>query len=352
MISKEKTNIKKGLAIIYYTVCPVESTSHIAVHKGFFDKAFRSIGIELQHISSLPRKEWQNHFTHSHPYFFRDGGNIPPIWARSRGADNVAIGVTFPERKQVIIVKKESSIQSVTDLKNKKIALPRRIDTLIDFWRATVHRGIICSLNAHGLKEEDVEFVDISLSDYLADSDEKRSIWSHKNNFKSFIREELSALQEGKVDAVYTEGARVGALEQLNEFKTVYTLSTHQDTFYKVNICFPCVITVSGELARNYPKIVDTYMEALLRAGTWAKENRKEVIGIFSKELYVDSDAIKGSFPHNFHELLMPSMGQNGIEALELEKNFLREKDYILNDFEIKNWINSSFLERAVECIK
>jgi sulfonate transport system substrate-binding protein len=332
---------------VYYTICPVESTSHVAMRRGFFNEVFGSSGVVFKHISSLGRDSWNIHFDHSHPCFFRDGGNIPPIWARSRGADTVLVGFTFPMRRQVLLVREDSKFCVVSDLKGARIARPFRRKAPIDFWRATVERGVLCCLNCAGLRQEDVEFVDIELPEYLAEGAKAGSIWSHQEDFERFVGEELVQLKKGRVDAVYTEGARVGAIEQMRGFRTIYSLSDQSDFYDQVNICLPCVITVSGDLARRFPEIVVLYMKALILASNWADENKEEVTKIFAKELGVSREHFTKSFPLTFNELLRPSADDTGINALNVEKDFLLEKGYISRDFDVSEWVNAKFIEEA-----
>jgi sulfonate transport system substrate-binding protein len=332
---------------VYYTICPVESTSHVAMQRGFFNEVFGSSGVVFKHISSLGRDSWNIHFDHSHPCFFRDGGNIPPIWARSEGADTVVVGFTFPKRRQVLLVREDSKFRVVPDLKGARIARPFRRKAPIDFWRATVERGVICTLKCSGLSEMDVEFVDIELPEYLAEDSETGSIWSHQGDFERFIGEELVQLKKGWVDAVYTEGARVGAIEQMKGFRTIFVLSDQPDFFDQVNICYPCLITVSGDLARGFPEIVVRYMKALILAGKWAEENRQEVTRMFSEELGVSEEHFRKSFPLTFNELLRPSADDMGIRALNVEKDFLLKKGYIKRDFDVSEWVNGEFIEEA-----
>ncbi len=329
---------------IYFTPCPVEVLSHVAFHAGFFAESFRGTGSELRHISSLPTAEWDNHFTHRHPHFIRDGGNIPPIWARSRGVDTYAIGVTFAHRRQVMLTRKDS-LDSVADLAGKRLALPKREGELIDFWRATLLRGSLSVLEIHGLTGEDVTFVDIPVSErYLDEKTDGNSIWTHRSRAGAFHEQEILALQKGLVDAVYTEGSRVVDLERLPDLRVLYNLSDHPEVQRKTNICMPCIITCSGELARSYPDLVFAYMNGLKRAAEWAKTHREELLNIWARELYLDRECVERTFPQHVNELLTPRLDQMALIALESQIHFLFEHGFILEEFDPSDWIREDFL--------
>ncbi|HXZ09102.1 MAG TPA: ABC transporter substrate-binding protein, partial [Paraburkholderia sp.] len=45
----------------------------------------------------------RSHFTHSQPWSFRQGGNIPALWARSQGSDTRLIGLSWVDEFQALI---------------------------------------------------------------------------------------------------------------------------------------------------------------------------------------------------------------------------------------------------------
>src|ERR1035437_9582384 len=109
-----------AISNIWYTFCPVCTVSHVALQAGFLREEFLKDNIELSYIGNLPVKDWQAHFSHKHSVLFRDGGNIPPIWARSEGADTKVLGMTWCNEGQALLVAPDSPIQSVSELGGKK----------------------------------------------------------------------------------------------------------------------------------------------------------------------------------------------------------------------------------------
>lgn len=329
---------------IYFTPCPVEVLSHVAFHEGFFKSSFDGTGVELAHISVLPAVEWDNHFTHRHPHFLRDGGNIPPIWTRSCGADTYLVGITFPRRRQVLLTRKDFPGR-VEDLAGKRVALPKREGELIDFWRATLLRGTLSVLEAHGMTYKDVTFVDVPVTQkYLDVNTDRQSIWTHRAKAGSFHEGEILALQTGLVDAVYTEGARIADIEKLPDLKVLYTLSDHHDLQKKANICMPCIVTASGELVRNYPDLVRAYMTGLMRCAEWVKINREQLIEVWSRELYLEKKCVESTFPPNVNELLMPRIDREALQVVESQIEFLLRNGFIQKRFELSSWVREDFL--------
>lgn len=339
-MSKEENWDKK----IWFTRCPVANASEIAISNGSLRKEFEKDGIDVNSVEKLD--DWDIHFTHDHPQFFREGGNIPPIWTKSNGIDVKLIGLSFLEQKQSILVGKYSPIKSIEDLKGKKLALPKRINDKIDFWRATVKHGFITALEANGIDRQDVEFVDIPIETrYIGSSSHNESVFTPESN-KIFQKAETDALYSGNVDAIFSSGGRVIELE-LNGLKEIFDISS-LDPEYRVNIGYPNILTVSGQLAREHPDIVTKYIKILIDAGNWAKNNKKDATKIFANGTYVSEDAFTKSHPDNYNEIINPVISDEGLDALNTEKNFLLKEGFIKSNFSVYRWADSTFIDEAL----
>src|SRR5690606_3866418 len=64
---------------VWYTRCTIPTAFSIAVERGLLADELAG-EIELRSLVSTPDRAFRDvHFTHDHPRFFRQGGNIPPI---------------------------------------------------------------------------------------------------------------------------------------------------------------------------------------------------------------------------------------------------------------------------------
>ena len=91
---------------------------------------------------------------------FGEVGDTPPIFAQSAGADIVYAGREAPSpRNEAILVPKDSPIKTITDLKNKKIALAKG---------SSVHNLLLRALEANGLAYGDVQPVFLTPADARA----------------------------------------------------------------------------------------------------------------------------------------------------------------------------------------
>lgn len=337
---------------IYLTRCPVGNATEIAVQKGWLAESFSHQGVGLKLLQELPVEQWSTHFTHQHPAFFRDGGNIPPIWTRSRGADTLVIGLNFNERRGGILVARDASYRSLAELRGKRFGLPVREHEPIDFWRATTLKAFLSALQRFGLGERDVEIVRLPVEDpYIARSRED-AYWDSvflQKRAKSFQRNEVSALKEGTVDAIYATGAwgERAVIDGIGRYLYDFLADSAAD---RTNIEHPSTITVSGELARSNPQLVVDFLRVLIRSSHWAREHYEETVAIYAKGSWLDdTEAERRARPAHFHLNLLPQLSDAAVRALDAEKEFLLGQGFIPNDFNVRQWVDTSFLEAALK---
>jgi ABC-type nitrate/sulfonate/bicarbonate transport system substrate-binding protein len=349
-----RKRMKNHVSEIWYTVCPVPNASHFVVENGWFEEEFEGEGVRISHISELSAKDSRAHFSHQHPNLFRDGGCIPPIWGRSEGADTKVIGLIWPDVGQAILVGKDSLINNVADLRGKRLSLPKGLYNEIDFRRITVKRGFLMALKANGLGENDVQFVDINLEDLDTEVPERaqltksvQSTVGGSSSKKLPQQTEVDALNAGEVDAIFSYLGRELILENAGEARIIYHLNKHPDWRYKIQNVYPVVCTVNADLSESAPDLVKRWMKQLLRAGIWAKEHPAEARKVISAATLIPEEIIETSFPKNFHECLVPEISEKGVEALNIEKDFMLENGFISRDFDIIEWVDGRFIKEA-----
>jgi ABC-type nitrate/sulfonate/bicarbonate transport system substrate-binding protein len=211
---------------LWYTRCPVPTASSIAIEKGWLEREFAGDGIVIASLRAVSdRAVRESHFDHTQPRSFRQGGNIPPIWARSRGRDVRLIGLTWQKYYQVVISMPESGIATASDLKGRRLAVPRRINDQIDFSRAGTIRGYLAALRSVGMSVDDVELVDLPVADlYIETGSESQrgQLFGARAN-RRFGTRELLALIRGEVDAIFVSGGRGVDLQALLDANVVST---------------------------------------------------------------------------------------------------------------------------------
>jgi ABC-type nitrate/sulfonate/bicarbonate transport system substrate-binding protein len=344
------TPFSKPLDQLWYTRCPVPTASGIAIHHGWINQEFAKDGIAVSSLrASADRSVRESHFDHRQANSFRQGGNAPPIWSRSQGQDVVVVGLTWLPQYQSILTLPGSGIKTLRDLKGKRLALPRRVNEKIDFWRASALQGYLQALALEGLTESDVTLVDLSIDEpYIGNvSTSGSGPLFDAHQFAKSARAETFALIRGEVDAIYHYGAAGPALQSFLGAHVVLDINHHADQKVAINNGTPNVLTVSGELLRKHPAIVARYLAQVLRAARWAKTHREETAAIVAREVSVAEEWVPEAFDESLYGNLEPSLRPELVSALEVRKDFLLRHGFIQNDFSVADWIDPAPLAEA-----
>lgn len=338
---------------IWYTRCPVPTAAGIAIQKGWLTDAFAPDGIAVRSMRhSQDPKTRESHYTHTLDNSFRQGGNTPALFARSEGKDTVLLGLHWIPQYQAILTLPESGISRIGQLKGRKLALPRRVNDAIDFWRATALQGYQNALRLEGLELSDVELVDLPIALSYVDSDvEITETLTAAPRLSKFQTREMTALLRGEVDAMFGYSVWGASVRSQISAVEVVNLSRHPSLKTQVNNGAPETLTVSGPLLREHPELVARYVAQLVRAAAWATENedaarRAIAIETGAAEYWLD----EGCQPDVAHRLAF-SLDEPLVEALEARKRFLLEHGFMRRDFDIRAWIDPQPLQNALKSL-
>lgn len=339
---------------LWYTRCPTPAASSLAIQNGWMDEEFGRDRIRVSSLrESAQRGVRESHFDHTQANSFREGGNIPPIWARSRGGDTRLIALSWVDEYQAILTLPDSGIQTVRDLRGRRLALPRRVHDQIDFWRARCLKGILTALSLEGMDEREVELVDLPIEEtYLGDDSVSHSgtLFSSARRHRE-KKAEAFALIRGEVDAIYTSGALGAALAAFLGAQIVVDLGRHPDRQVRTNNATPTALTVSGALTRERPDLVARYLERTIAAARWAEAHRAQTVHIIANELASTVEWVEEAYGEDVHRRLMPNLSEDSIAAIESQKDFLLRWRFIEHDFDVRAWVDSCPLEEALRFV-
>ncbi|MBE2213940.1 MAG: ABC transporter substrate-binding protein [Opitutaceae bacterium] len=342
------------LTEVAYTICSVYVSSHVALQLGWIEEELRKVGASLRYLRSIEDPQVHlAHFSHRLDNLVRDGGLVPPIWARADVAKTRLIGTTSFHSGGQIVVRADSGIHTLAQLKGRRFALPAsRIEGKVDWWRANSERALEAVLSLGGLTRADVEIVDA-----VAEDDPRRfgtaanpgeSLRQHRVQNAPSWAPEIPFLEAGLADAIFSNFGLATGLERTGRYTVITDFSRLPDwTLQSANS--PYVLTVSETLADEHPEIVVAYLRAAVRAARWINKNREAAAELFHRTTYLPSTAdtaraiAEVDFLHNFEP--------RNLAAIELEKQFLLSHGYIKNDFDLNQWIDRRFLEEAVRTL-
>jgi len=336
---------------VYYTICPVFSASHIAVEFGWLAEEFKAAGANLKYLRALPEgRGWLPHFSHQlEGHLFRDGGNIPSIWAHADNRPTRLLGLTWSPYAGRVLVRADSDIFRVADLRGRKIGLNKSQNTAkVDFARGTAERGIESALALHGLRRTDVEIVDILSTDapVTAAGTKPSDLWArnHRQN-PSPYGEDALALRDGRIDAIYTHAPRHAFLEQTGEFKVIEDLAQQPDWTLKLANS-PWAITVDNDLAEKAPEVPVAYLRSVIRAGRWINTHREAAATILqriSPQLSLEEVTVALRKIPDFE----PNLSAQNLAGIQLQKKFLLSHGYVKRDFNVQDWAAPDLLAEA-----
>ncbi|MEC5397362.1 ABC transporter substrate-binding protein [Uliginosibacterium sp. H1] len=335
-----------------YTICPVLVASGVANELGWLAEELNRVGGKLDYLRARPDEHgWLEHYNHKSPNLFRDGGNSPAIWAKADIRDTVLIGLTQAQPAGKIIARSDAPIYSVAQLRGKRIGLYRsHIAEKIDFRRATSERGIHVALALHGLSEADVQIIDIDAPDVHVDTPSQgpSETWGRLRD-KAARGVELQALSRGEIDAYYEYGLGLSdTLEQSGEFKVLDDLDRYPDWTLGIANA-PRTLTVSAEFARDHRDVVVAWLRASIRAGRWINAHPQAAAAVFHRTTLYPEAATARLLPRYD---LVPNLLPQNLIGLRIAKDFLRERGYVKNDFDVNDWADSSYLEEALASLQ
>lgn len=330
---------------IWYTRCPVPTTSGIAQHFKWLHREFAKDGIAFESIRASQDKAVRlSHFDHTHPRSFREGGNVPPLWARGNGRDTVVVGITWVDEEQLILVREDSPIRSVEQLRGARLGLPKRDGQIVDIGRAQDLRGLLTALEIGGIGRDEVTFVDL-VSDRDFDLTESRT-----GEVREVHNLHAQVLLAGEVDAIYAKGAVSATLIERHGFRPILDINAQDDPIRRVNAGTPRPITVSGDLARDNPEIVARYLAVLQQTAAWAKNNPDAVVTALAAETQATEAAVRRGFGPKLHEHFDVTLSPVRLQGLRLQKDFLVAEGFI-QDFDFDAWIDPAPLKRAAQLL-
>ena len=339
---------------LWYTRCPLPTASSVAIERGMLDAAFALDGIAVQSLNaSSDMKVRSAHYDHGQAHLFRQGGNIPPLWSRARGADTVVVATNWIDEYQALIALQGSGIMSAADLRGRRFGIPRRPHEKIDYWAAMCLRGCLAGLALAGLGPEDVEFVDLPVeeSQIASGGASKRGMLFRGATRARRQSREALALIRGEVDVIYTAGAPGAQLTAFMDAADVVDLGAGTG-LSAINNQVPTVLTVDGALARSQPHIVGRYLATLMQASRWARSHPEETVAIVGGDVGATPEWVNAAYGPNLHECLDLELDDRSIEAVGVQKDFLVAHGFLTADFAMKDWIDPAPLALAREMLQ
>ncbi len=246
--SKKEESVTLNIGFQKYGVLP------ILKERGTLETALKQQGVNVKWVE-FPAGPQLLEGLNVGSVSFGEAGEAPPIFAQAANSNLVYVA-NQPEapKAEALIVRKDSNIQSVQDLKGKRIALNKG---------SNVHYLLLKVLEANNLKLSDIEVV------YLPPSDAR------------------AAFERGAVDAWVIWDPFFAAAEHQIGARVIATgeniVSNHQ--FYLADRKF----------AEANPQIIDAVVNELNLTTEWVSSHQDEAAKLLEKPTGLAFDVLKTS---------------------------------------------------------
>ncbi|MCY8523035.1 aliphatic sulfonate ABC transporter substrate-binding protein [Bacillus atrophaeus] len=279
----------------------------IAKEKGWFEEAFEKEGIKVK---------WTE-FQSGPPQFeglaadkldFSQVGNSPVISGQAAGISFKEIGLSQDGLKaNGILVKKDSGIHDLKDLKGKKIAVAKGSSGFDFLYKA---------LDQAGLSADDVNIIqlqpDEATSAFENGAVDAWSIWEPYLSIQT-LKHEAKIIANGESTDLYSPG---------------FTL-------------------VRTKFADEYPDEVVRFLKVYDKAVAWQKKHREEAADLYVDIKNLDKEVVKNVL--NNTEPLNEVINDDIIKAQQETADFQYRTKAINKKIDVKEVVDNSFIKKALK---
>ncbi|SDE20745.1 ABC transporter substrate-binding protein [Rhodococcus tukisamuensis] len=334
-----------SLDTLWYTRCPVPTASGLAHSLGWLADAAADAGVSLGVLQEAGPELAVRHFDHQLLGLVREGGNVPAIAARAQGSSTRLVGLTWIDESQAVVVGPESAVAGPSDLAGLRIGVPAWAqDQARSFPRAMALHGFANALRLGGLTLADVTAVEV-------DVERNPQVRSAVRGSRRTTTWGVDELLRGDVDAIYVKGARAQEVAREHGLRVAVDLDATDAKRRRVNNGTPRPITVHADLLESRPELVVGFLAQSLRAADWAADNLDRVREVLARETLSGPEGVAAAYKDGFHLDLHPSLSDERVELIDIQKQFLYTHGFLAADFDLESWVAREPLERARELL-
>ncbi|WP_039796433.1 ABC transporter substrate-binding protein [Nocardia araoensis] len=330
---------------LWYTRCPVPTASGLAHSLGWLGDAAARAGLEFGVLQDAGPELAGHHFLHDLSGLIREGGNVPALAARAQGSPTRLIGLTWIDEAQAILVGPESTVAGPAELAGLRIGVPAWAqDQPRSFPRAMALHGFANALRLGGHTLADVRVVEVGV-------ERNPQVRAEVQASRRVVTWGVEELLRGEVDAIYVKGARAQEVAREHGLRVAVDLDATEAKRFRVNNGTPRPITVHEDLLQARPEVVVEFLAQSLRAADWAAGNLPGVRDVLQRETLSGPEGVVAAYGEDFHRDLHPSLSDERIELIGVQKQFLYTHGFLAADFDLDSWVAHEPLARASELV-
>jgi len=279
----------------------------IARDNGYFEEEFEKIGVKVNLVPMSGAGPAINEALASGSLDIGILGDVPAVNGKSNGIDTTVIAFNGLNNFIVISANPDSGIDSVRDLKGKKVATQKG---------AFMHRLLLYALEEEGLTIDDIEFVPMTGQDALA------------------------ALETKSIDAAVVQPNDVTyRLSRENGFKEILFSNTHEGW------AAGSITEIRTDYLNSNPDVPVAFLKALLRANEYIEANENALKDQWIAAGY-SADSYEYAYPNHDNYSRIEAT-DDVIENAKKTLAFLQENDLSDGDFDVDAWYDLSYYAKA-----
>lgn len=284
--------------------------SGIAQEKKYFDEELEKIGYKIKYVNFPAAGPAINEAFVGESIDFANYGDLPPVVLKSKGIDISTIAITNSQYNMDLIVQNNSNINSVEDIKGKKIIVGK----------GTIYQQYFGRLmKEHALNENDIEVVNA-------------------------VADAQSTFLSKSADGYIVADAQARILVNQGDARIV------ESTMNKPEFSSQLVLIGRNKYMKNNPDVPVALLKALIRAQDFARSNEEESYKILANS-GISEDIIKESYGYDNgkFEYFGLSINEDSVKKLNELNNFLYEKKLIDKKVDINSFVDNSYYEKALK---
>ncbi|WP_343583603.1 ABC transporter substrate-binding protein [Herbaspirillum sp.] len=288
------------------------SSAAVANAKGWLEDEFKADGIKVEWLFFKGAGPAVNEALTNQQLDFAFQGDLPAIVARAAGLKTKLVLATGVRSNIYLAVPPDSPIQSVKDLRGKRVAIFKGTNAQLPINRV---------LEANGLQERDLRSINLDQATTLA------------------------ALSTKDIDAAFGN-INLLRLRDKNAARIVYSSKGGSPIFTTQSH-----VLVTEQFAQQYPEITARTVKTFVKAAKWASDevNRDEVLRLWARagtpyehwrEDY-DGQPLRVRINPNFDPFLLARYKDSVEQAYRLKLSRAR--------FDVDQWVDQSYLRAALK---
>jgi sulfonate transport system substrate-binding protein len=283
----------------------------IAQQKKFFEGQLKKIGYTVEYNPFSGQGPAVNEALTSNKIDVAIYADFPGVVLKSKGVKTDLIGISQNKIYSTIVVKNDSKIKTLKDLKGKKIG----------FAKGTYAQKFLLEiLSKNGISDKDVQLVNVT-------TDAESSLIS--GNLDALVLTDDSALQ---LTAVKKVARNIVSSRQYPEMSA------------------QSIVVVRSDYAKQNSKVPVAIDKALIEAGNYFKSNPEDSYKLLTKA-GLSLEAVKQQYSGEAPDfnVLKTEINQDTIKRLDKTQKFLLDNNLITNKFDAASWADKSYYQKAVK---